>query len=64
MRILVEMEGSAEKDVSSSRVHLGIGHPDRSLRPPVSNTWGKIGEFQVYGCRLPAFEIDGRDGAH
>ena len=46
-RMLVSMDWSFEKDVSKSGVHLGIGHPDGSLRPWVSKTEGNVMRFSV-----------------
>lgn len=44
-RMLVSMDWSFENDVSISGVHLGIGNPDGSLRPPISKTWEILGKL-------------------
>lgn len=57
----MEMEWLDEKDVSRSGVHLGIGQPDRSLRPPVSKTRGRLEGFHFCGHGLLALGIDWRE---
>ena len=42
--------------MSKSGVHLGIGHPDGSLRPLDSKT-GDVKDVGASGCRELAFKI-------